>query len=383
MMLARTRLLAALMVGLVPAGAVQAQTGEVRVDFGAARTLPPEGTDAVEASYVLLGLSGQRTWSGGSLLAFSLSGGRPVGALGSDWASGQVVGELWTDRGGLLDVGIGARGYAFRVGAPFVYETNTIEAMPQIRLNGSRVSVVVRGEVGGGRSDIALHRADGVRRGSRDLWHRGIVMENSLLVPRGLVVAGGGLYEGRAGSLYEGLLEWIVTGPATVRVSGEVWDTPLGVVYAANLGVSISLWGPWSFRADGGRGLPDPLVRAPHGVQGGGFLGLRVLDLTPNPAESGSVRQMDLDATGTNVRFSLPASVGDVVLVRGDFTGWEGVAMLREGGDWTLHLRVRPEPITSGSRSMGIGTCPTMSLVGWRTSGARRTAPWWSSDQTM
>lgn len=329
-------------MALVLPGAALAQSGEVRLDFGAARTLPPAGTDAVEASYVLLGLSGQRTWNGGSLVAFSLAGGRPAGTLGSDWASGQLMGELWTDRRGLLDLGLGARGYAFRVGAPFVYETNTVELMPQLRLNGSRVSSVLRGEVGGGRSEIALHRADGVRRGSRELWHRGVVLENSLLVPRGMVVAGGGLYEGRAGSYSRGFLEWVFSGPATVRVSGEVWDTPHGVIYAGSLGFSLSLWGPWTVRADGGRGLPDPLVRAPQGLQGGGFLGLRLLDLAPGSPGSNSVRVLESDPAGAMVVFTLPGSAGDSVWVRGSFTDWEARPMRLEEGRWTLQMRIPP-----------------------------------------
>ncbi|NNF26758.1 MAG: hypothetical protein HKN73_06045 [Gemmatimonadetes bacterium] len=338
----RGRLWLAVLAGVLPASSASAQSGEVRLDFGAARTLPPAGTDAVEASYLLLGLSGQRTWAGGSLVGFSLAGGRPAGTLGSDWASGQVMGELWTDRGGLFDLGLGARGYAFRVGAPFVYETNTVELMPQVRVNGSRMSSILRGEVGSGRSEIALHRTDFVRRGSRELWHRGIVLENSVLVPRGLVVAGGGLYEGRAGSYKRGFLEWILSGPATVRVSGEAWDTPLGVVYAGSVGLSLSLWGPWTVRADGGRGLPDPLVRAPQGLQGGGFLGLRLLDLAPGPIGSTSVRVLEEDPAGAMVAFSLPENVGDSVWVRGSFTAWEGRAMRVEDGQWRLRLRVPP-----------------------------------------
>ncbi|MDH3224331.1 MAG: hypothetical protein OEO23_11495, partial [Gemmatimonadota bacterium] len=65
---------------------VSAQSGELRVDLGLARTLPPSGTDAVEASYLLLGVSGDRTWGGGTMIGFSVAGGRPAGTLGSDWA---------------------------------------------------------------------------------------------------------------------------------------------------------------------------------------------------------------------------------------------------------------------------------------------------------
>ena len=267
----RSRRWLAVLVGLAPLGGVSAQSGEVRLDFGAARTLPPAGTDAVEASYLLLGLSGQRTWGGGSLVAFSLAGGRPTGTLGSDWASGQLIGEVWTDRGGLVDLGLGGRGYAFRVGAPFVYETNTVEVMPQVRFNGSRVSSVLRGEIGGGRSEIALHRADGVRRGSRELWHRGVVLENSVWVPKGLVVAGGGLYEGRAGSYKRGFLEWIFSGRPPCACPGRrgIRLTVSCTQAASDFRSRCGAPGPFAATEEGG--LPDPLVRAPQGVRAADF----------------------------------------------------------------------------------------------------------------
>ncbi|MDH3225108.1 MAG: glycogen-binding domain-containing protein, partial [Gemmatimonadota bacterium] len=157
-----------------------------------------------------------------------------------------------------------------------------------------------------------------------------------------VVTAGAGLYEGRAGPYRRGFLEWIFSGPATLRLSGEVWDTPLGVVYAGNVGLHVSLWGRWSARADGGRGVPDPLVRAPQGLQGGGFLGLRILDMNPMGPGSTTVRVVESSESGSTVMFTLPRSVGEAVSVLGGFSDWEARPLLLEDGRWTTTLRIPP-----------------------------------------
>lgn len=353
-------LAAALVGGASGAGAVSAQSGELRIDAGAARSLPPSGTDAVETSYLLLGLSGERRWSSGTSLGFSLTGGRPLGSLGGDWASGQMAGAVWTDRGGVLNVGLGVRGQAFRVSTPYVYETTTVELFPQVRLEEGPVALTLRGEVGGGRSEIAIHRPDAtVRRGTRELWHRGVVAEAATLVPAGVVTAGAGVYEGRAGTYRRGFLEWLVTGPATLRFSGEAWDTPRGVQYAGGVGIYVSLGGGWSLRADGGQGVPDPLVRAPQGVQGGGLLGYAILESGADSPGTSTVTIGDAGGRGVRVvAFRVPGDVGNVVEILGDFTGWDPVPMIRDEDGWTIELPVEPGTHHFGFQVDGVWYLP-------------------------
>ncbi|MGI9627496.1 MAG: glycogen-binding domain-containing protein [Longimicrobiales bacterium] len=331
-----------LLVVLTPLGTA-AQSGELRLDLGAARSLPPTGTDAVEASYSLLGLTGEQWWSGGSGLGFSIIGGHSMGGAGSDWLSGQVVGELWTDRGGLVDFGVGGRGYTFRVGRPFVYETTTGEFWPQVRFSGSQVSATVKGELGGGRSNIALHRDDApVRRGSLDLWHRGIVADVMTLIPGGVASGGAGYYEGGVGVYRRGFLELFFSGRLSVRASGEVWDTPRGVQYGGGLGIELPLGGGWSLRADGGRGIPDPLVRAPQGVQGGGFISYRVFENEFVPTSNSVVAVGTPTASGTQVRIGLPWTAGEPPSVLGDFNDWQAQKLQRVGDRWVIDLVLEP-----------------------------------------
>ena len=344
---------------LVVPRAAFSQTGELRVEMGAARSLPPSGTDAMEASYGLVGIVGEKTWLGGGAVGFSLTGGRPFGGIGSDWAAGQVVGEVWTDGSGPVDFGLGARGYAFRIGRPFVYETTTVEILPQLRFRASEVTTTIRGEFGMGRSDIALHRFDGaVRRGTHDLWHRGVVAEATTVVPRGWLTAGAGYYQGAAGGYRRGFVEWLVSGPATLRVSGEVWDTPQGIQYAGGLGVRVSLWGGWSARADGGRGIPDPLIRAPRGVQGGGFLGYRILESTADDLESSMVSVGAGEEGRVRVRIALPSDVGESVELLGDFSDWEPQPLVREGPEWVIRIRVAPGTYHFGFQVDGLWYVP-------------------------
>ncbi len=157
---------------------------------------------------------------------------------------------------------------------------------------------------------------------------------------QGLVAAGGSVYEGAAGRYERGYVEYLLPGLIGLRLSGEVWNTPHGVRYAGGLGFQLSLGGPWSLRVQGGRGEPDPLVRAPQGYQGGGLLGLRLFDLTRIPEAVVAVGRSS-DST-VPVRFYLPESVGSTAQVIGDFTTWEGRTMSLEGDRWVLELHVAP-----------------------------------------
>ncbi len=332
-----------------------AQSGEIRLELGGARSFPPAGTDALEAAYGMIGLTAERAWVGGSALGVSILGGRAVSEFGSDWGSGQIAGDLWTGKELGFGVGLGGRLSAFRVGLPFVYETNTVEFWPQARFSASGWMVLLKGELGRGGSYLAFYRGDRVRRATPDLWHHGGVVEFRTALLDGVFSAGAGVYRGPVGDYSRGFGSYDWYGPVTLQLSAEVWDTPSGTDVSAGLGVRLSLGERWSLRAQGGRGEPDPLIRSPQGRQGGAMLGIRLRSLTS------SVRKMvslvETEGGKKRVRFVMEVD-GASVAILGDFSDWEAIPMELDDGKWLIELDLEPGMYHFGFRVDGVWTLP-------------------------
>lgn len=344
--------------GLFGPSGVAGQTGEVRIDLGLARSFPPAGTDAIEASYGMVGLSAERLWDDGSGFGFSVMGGRALTDLGSDWVSLQLVGEVWGDVARGLEVGLGARGSAFRVGRPFVYETNTGELFPQVRLTRGGLGILLRGETGFGGSYFAFHRRDGgVRRASPELWDRGATLEVSSLAFSGLLTVGGGLYEGVAGNYSRVFAAYTWSGPVRIRAGTEAWDTPAGRDISATLGMEVTLGELFSLRVQGGKSEPDPLIRTPQGRHGGSMVGVRLFDLGRRDARVVAVNPASGGA-GYRVVFAIPSEGYRSVHLLGDFSSWEPVPLEASGGQWVAELILEPGVYHFGFEVDGVWVLP-------------------------
>ncbi|MDT8341657.1 MAG: hypothetical protein RQ751_09120 [Longimicrobiales bacterium] len=336
------------------AGPVAGQRSALVAEVGASRFLPPVGVEGEAASYLLVGLRGDRLGSGGSgVTASLLAGWASGGGTGGDFLSGEVAGLMRTDLGRGWEVGGEVRASAFTVGDPVPYRAGALEGEAFLRARAGPVRATVAGTGGVGRSTVELRRF--VRGPSvevtDDLWRYGAraeVLAGSAAVAAGLAAGYHESAGGSYGSLGGRLAVGVAGGALEFRL--DVWDTPVGNETTGGVALAIP-FGIWSVRGFGGRSEPDPLTLAEPGRGGGGALvGVRLTGSddarTVGAVSRGRALHRVLEATpaGARVRFTLPAPDGidgtDEVALLGDFTLWSPVPMERAGAVWTVEVEV-------------------------------------------
>ncbi|MEZ4417727.1 MAG: glycogen-binding domain-containing protein [Gemmatimonadota bacterium] len=348
-------LLLALLVSLPSSGT--AQEGRIGFEAGWARRFPPSGTDAVQASYALAGLSADYRTALGSGAWLSVVGGRALDDVGSDWGSVSFGSEGWWTPVGRLDLGTTLDGYGFAVDEPYTYRAWAGTVRPRLRVRAGRLHLLAHVEAGGGHSRIEARITDTdritrnrldragdtplIRRAENDLWHRAWGGEVRLLSGPVLWSAGATGYDTRAGRWRR------ASGSVAGALLGTVWQAfvsswsgPAGDELTGGLLFQVPLGGSWSARASGLRTEPDPLVHTSGAPQGGLILrwdGLRfAAPATPIYAVEGEPHG-ERAAT-----FRLEADDAATVELVGDFSDWSPVPMQRDGDTWTARVGVRP-----------------------------------------
>lgn len=337
----RTRPVVALTFAFVSAAApARAQQGRVVLEGGAARALPPAGVGGDAATYGVGGVRGE--WSGarGSLAAAGYAG-RAMNEHGSDFVSGAVGGELWARSPGSVNVGVGGAVQAFMVGEPLLYRLSAAEISPLLGFGGDRAGLVVRGRFGAGSARIELHRAGSIRRARRELATRGADAELRLASSGVALTATVGLHRAHAGDFGRAGVRVVAQpGPVTLRLEGEVWDTPTGGETVGGITLSIPV-GRLETRAIAARTAPDPLTLVDPGVQNGLVLGLRLASFGRAGAGA-AVHEVLRPGRPARVRVRVAPPGARTVEVLGDFNGWSPAALAPDGGGWSLELDVEP-----------------------------------------
>jgi hypothetical protein len=336
--LAVLTLVASLATSAVPAAA---QDGRIVLEGGAARALPPSGVVGDPATY---GVGGLRIeWSGarGSLVGAGY-GGRAADDQGSDFVSGVLGGELWLVARAPVGIGVGGALQAFAVDEPLLYRLKAGEVTPMLRLGGDAAALVVRGRFGTGSSRVELHRLDGtVRRAEHDLWTRGADAELRLAGAHLALTAIAGMHRSRGGDFRRGGVRLVAQpGAVTLRAEAELWDTPVGSETVGGLSIAIP-FGRLETRLSVMRTAPDPLTLVEPGTQSGVVLGLRLVSLGGDAART-TVHEVIRPGTPSRVRIRVTPPEARTVEVLGDFDDWTPVALVRDGGGWSVELDVEP-----------------------------------------
>ena len=324
---------------LAPSSGVHGQTGDARLEVGAARAFSPSGSDVLASTYLTLGLRVDRWTRNGGVFA-GVMGGLSSDTVGGDWGSLVVGGEAILGASAPIELSLMVTGYGFRVGEPFTYTAITGQARPELRFKVSgEMTLVLQGEGGVGETTVELRRGDRSRTFESDLWHYGGGPELRLRLGRALASLGAGILESDAGTYRRAVLRvgGSGSGPAW-EASLKVWDTPLGVETTGGISISIPLGGGWTSQAVGARTDPDPLIDTQPGAQGGLVLARSLV--TFGPAPSSELVRLEEDPAGTVARFMLASSTAERVQVLGDFSGWEAVEMRREDGGWVIEILV-------------------------------------------
>ena len=327
---------AALAVAAAPA---DAQEGRIVLEGGGAHALPPAGVAAEAATYAVGGL--RIEWENGSGALFGAGyAGRAGGDTGSDFLSGMLGGELWTDPSSPVGLGMGALVQAFAVDEPLLYRLSAAEIAPLLRLGRAGGRLVLRSRIGTGSSRVELRRRDGsVRRAQHDLWSRG--MDAELHVGDGALglTAVAGVHRSRGGSFRRaGLRADAKPGVLALRGELELWDTPNGREVVGTLALSISL-GRLEARVSRGRTAPDPLTLVDAGTQTSALVGLGVLSFG---GDRSAVHEVVRSGRPSRVRVRVTPPPARSVELLGDFSDWVPVALERDGAAWTGEVEVEP-----------------------------------------
>lgn len=329
--------------------ALVAQSGDVRVEVGAARAFPPSGSDAVASTYFTMGLRVDRWTHHGGVFAGAY-GGLSADTVGGDWASAVVGAEATTGASGPVELALLVTGYGFRVGEPFTYSALTGQAQPEIRLRvGTDATFVLRGEGGVGETTVEFRRGDLSRTFESGLWHYGGGPELRLRIGQAVASVGGGVLRSEAGTYRRGVLRLAGGGEGSGLAwdaTLKVWDTPLGRETTGGLSVTVPLVGGWLAQALGNRTDPDPLIDTQPGTQGGLVVARPLVTFTPPQA----LRTVTLEtaASGPVAVFRIENGTARAVQVLGDFTAWAPVAMRSDAGVWTIEM-----PVEAGTHHFG------------------------------
>jgi hypothetical protein len=132
----------------------------------------------------------------------------------------------------------------------------------------------------------------------------------------------------------------VLLGPATLRLEGELWDTPGGDETVGGISLAVP-FGRLETRASAGRTAPDPLTLVESGTQTGLLVGMRLVSFGASgaPAVVHEIVQPGSPAI-VRVRVAPPAAAS--VQVLGDFDQWEPIALAREDEEWTVELVLEP-----------------------------------------
>lgn len=319
------------------------QSGDVRLELGAARAFPPSGSDAAASSYFTVGLQADYWSPSGSGVFAGVFGGLASDSTAGDWISGIAGLRGVLPVSGPLELELDVTGYGFRVGKPFTYTTLVGEVSPQVRLQFGRVSVGVVGEGGSGNSNLILRRGDLMREFDADLWHYGAGPEFSIRSRTALVTLGAGIFESEAGTYRRVSLEVVArsVGGLTWQTGLRIWDTPAGTEATGGLTVSVPMGRRWFARLAGGRSDPDPLVMTQPGGEGGFTVGRRLV-VFGDGATRHPIATVEEAEDGLRVRFRLEAPEAQQVQLMGDFSAWTPLPMKRSEGAWVLELPITP-----------------------------------------
>lgn len=341
----------------------QAADGGVSLEVGAARTFPPSGTDAAQASYGMAGVRAERWAADGTGAWGRVHGATALDRDASHWASADVGGQAWAGLGGGLDLGMGVAAYGFTVGAPYSHRALTGELTPGARLRLGQALVVLGGVAGWGRSVVEVrhtdttrlerHRLDRavtdssdaplLRRAEHDLWYRGLEPEVRVIVGPAVAGLSAGVFDSPRGTYRKASVSLAgffgLESRGAWTVAASAWDTPHGRELTGGVSVSVPLGDGWSARATGTRSDPSPLILTGATNHGGVTLSKRLWSggLAWDPSDAVAT----VDASG-RVDFTVRVTGAERVEVLGDFTDWEPVALRREGGLWVTTLTVPP-----------------------------------------
>ncbi len=334
-------------MSMPPTSAVHGQTGDARLEIGAARAFAPSGSDVVASTYLTIGLRVDRWTRRGGVFAGVL-GGVSSNSAGGDWGSLVIGGEAILGASAPVELALMVTGYGFRVGEPFTYSAITGQARPELRFKVSPdVMLVLQGEGGVGETTVELRRGDLSRTFESDLWHYGGGPELRLRLGRALASLGAGIVQSEAGTYRRGVLRLGSNGSGPAwEASINVWDTPLGMETTGGLIITIPLGGGWMTQLMGGRTDPDPLIDTQPGAQGGVVLARRLVTFGTGP--SYELVTLEEGPVGTVARFTLDSPGVTRVQVMGDFSSWEPVEMRKEGGHWVVEI-----PVDSGVHHFG------------------------------
>jgi hypothetical protein len=161
--------------------------------------------------------------------------------------------------------------------------------------------------------------------------------------PRAALAGVAGWHESQSGFFRRGGVRLAAdAGPLTVRLEGEVWDTPGGGETVGGVSISVPI-GRVEARASVGRTAPDPLTLVESGTQSGLLIGMRLASFgaSATPWVVHEIVQAGSPAIVT-VRVAPPSATSVAVL--GDFGEWAPIALARAGAqdEWTVELVLEP-----------------------------------------
>jgi hypothetical protein len=332
---------------------VGAQTSELSVEVGGSRMLPPTGVDGDAAGFFVAGLRGARFGLAGNGVYGSLLLGRALDpATGGDFVSAEMGGAAWRTLSPGWTAGLEGRVFGFRVADPFPYGAGAVEGSLVLRYRGQVLSARLAGTAGAGRSRMTLTEV--VQRMRRtatitevledDLWRGGGTLE--VLAGGATLAAGvaGGVHRSAGGTFRSAGVRLVAGGTlGAMELRADAWRTPDGNDTTGGVAFYIP-WGGWTARGVGGKPEPDPLLLAEPGRGVGGvLLGRRILgrgSVGPS-ARAPLHRVVGTSPGGARVRITLHAPAeASTVSVLGDFTLWEPVVMVAEGGRWVAEVDV-------------------------------------------
>lgn len=132
------------------------------------------------------------------------------------------------------------------------------------------------------------------------------------------------------------------------------WDTPTGAEVRFSASVIVPVGPDVSVRGFGGRYGPNPLLDTPVAGSAGASVSWTVSRFSGISPDAYEIVQ----GPHPRVRFRLDAGDPDsgdlaaaaVVVVIGDFTEWEPVAMAHRGGRWEIEIEIEPGVYRYGFR---------------------------------
>ncbi len=324
-----------------------AQNG-LSLQVGGSQVAPPAGLEGEPGRFAVGGVRLSDFRPGGSGYGgFVLVGRSLDAATGGDFVSAGFDATGVARLSEAFSFEVDARVFGFDVDAPFPYRAYGIEGGPALVLRSGAVRARVRGTAGTARSRVEFHQTRDFRGRviEDDLWRYGGSAE--LLVGSRSVMAGvsGGIHRTAGGTYETGGVRLLVAGSTAVaELRADVWNTPVGRETTGGVAFSVSLEEVWSLRGFLGRSEPDPLTLAePGGGSGGILVGRRIFALGPagrRPPLHEVVGSVGIDAQ-VRVRLRPPAGAQAVELL-GDFTLWDPVPMVPDGGWWVVVVKVPP-----------------------------------------